>query len=663
MGTVDILADKIARKQLRESGNNPEKLKELEESIAAVETLPNELQVAEAEVKRLNMAINQTKLSLADYTKASAGIHATLSSPNTSDAAKMVMLNDQIANNSNIAAAQMQLDAYKSELKEAKAKLTRVKKQADAPVANDLNARVERYISDYNVRYITSIDKVVYCRSTSKDGINNPIFREVSPQNFVQVIRGHFKTTAIYPAENEDGKPCSPADNVRDSFIVNGYSREATTCSFNDSKWDNDRFYNKMEIIKSYWVHPDYDNAEHYDKRFDFLMDCVGNGKQENMDHLEQWIAYKYLYPERVANTPNLDIGGSPGGNGKGRYQSICQTIFTGSCVINAALKELMDGFNSGWEMAAFLVYDEPEQKELPASKLKQATGSEDLRSETKGVDAKMVDRNFNFLFLSNNQEGVVRLAGTGAGGEDRRYSVIITNKVMLTEAIAQGLAVKEDVLKFLNGVKELCQDREEVAKWLAHIILKHKLLTASNLPPLHGDDYKARFEDQKNHFDLAFDQILPVFESQGVIPYKVLTELAHGLGINEKVSPAAIAKKFKEYCIKKGVVCTTPNRQRCKLLWNGDLLWEMVNVSVLHSTTPANVFEMTKVTSKIPLKNEKLTDINLTGEAIEEAVAVMGTQTTVQTHSDKKQQELELPKAITKSDWLNSQLRKTLKE
>ena len=72
----------------------------------------------------------------------------------------------------------------------------------------------------------------------------------------------------------------------------------------------------------------------------------------------------------------------------------------------------------------------------------------------------------------------------------------------MLEEAIKQGLATNDDVLPFLNSIKELCQNREEVAKWLAHIILKHNLSNMSILQPLHGEDYRARFEEQKNNID-----------------------------------------------------------------------------------------------------------------------------------------------------------------
>jgi hypothetical protein len=171
------------------------------------------------------------------------------------------------------------------------------------------------------------------------------------------------------------------------------------------------------------------------------------------------------LYPERVANTPNLDCGGKPGGNGKGRYAEMCRTIFTPNCIVQGAAKELNDGFNASWELATILLFDEPGDRELEAGKMKKATGGEEQRVERKGVDSYTADRNYSMLALSNNSHGVFKLSGTGTGGEDRRYSVMNTSIVMIDEIMKRELCTKDQAGVRADAIAQLVKDRREVAR------------------------------------------------------------------------------------------------------------------------------------------------------------------------------------------------------
>jgi hypothetical protein len=211
-----------------------------------------------------------------------------------------------------------------------------------------------------------------------------------------------------------------------------------------------------------------------------------------------------------------------------------------------------MDGFNANWELATILYYDEPEANELPESKLKQATGSEELRSEKKGFDAEIKDRTHNILFISNNPKGVVTLSGTGTGGEDRRYSVMITNKVMTDEAISQGYAKNQDEANvYVNDINKLIKNRTEVSKWLYHILIKHNIMGMDKLMALHGSDYQERFEIQKNTTDNAFDLILPLYKQSNCIPTKQLHQLVMAITENDKHTSRGVLEKFKRYLTK----------------------------------------------------------------------------------------------------------------
>lgn len=484
------------------------------------------------------------------------------------------------------------------------------KEETQAVSLNEERLIVTELIEKNNIGYLADSNKYIYCVGMQSDSadIVNPIFKTTEAAKFGRVLgklaRLSNKTLnkLCYKTYQED---------LADHFGHTGNDYLDETTSFLDAKWSREKIYNRGRVIRNFWVQPDYTEAENYDKRFDFLIHCIGSGKAENMDHLEQWVAYKYLYPERAGNTPNLDIGGYPGGNGKGRYIELCKTIFTNPCVVGAALKELMDGFNGNWGMATVLYYDEPAANELPEGKLKQATGGEDMRQERKGVDATIVDRNYSILFVSNNPNGVAKLSGTGSGGEDRRYSVMITSKVMLDEAISLGLAKDEAEAKiFVNSINNLIKQRKEVSKWLGYVIKKHKVDEMVSLPPLHGEDYKKRFEDQKNNVDSAFDLILPVFQQNGCIPSKILHELVIAITGLEKYSIKKCTQNWERY-LGKNKVLFTNTKQRVKHTFGGAPVFE--KVAAVFSAAGNYEFDHESITDEMPTKTTVYSNDNIT--------------------------------------------------
>jgi len=454
-----------------------------------------------------------------------------------------------------------------TELNKARAEInTAETNEQQANTIAEEKAVIRKLVDDYYIGYLLAEGKYMYCRDVAEPGkdIVNPVFQIVEAHKFGRILNKMAQTRLKMGTR-------VLADELADYFQDCRKDYTMTTCSFNRAKWNSSEVYNKAGVIMNFWIMPDFDNMESYDKRFDFLLRCIGGGKQENIDHLEKWVGYKRLYPDRVANTPNLDIGGYPGGNGKGRFVELCKTIFTNPCVSAANLDELSK-FNAAWEMAALLYYDEPEQNELPEGKLKNATGSEDIRIEKKGIDSTMADRTYSLIFLSNNPNGVVKLAGTGSSGEDRRYSVLVTNLVMVDEAEKLGMT-NEEAKVFVNGVNDLIKNRAEVAKWLGHIIAKHNIADINVLQPLHGQDYKARFNDQKSLLDIAFDFLMPVFVKNGIMPFELLKSSVIALTGWENLKDKTIKQDWKRYLEKNKVhsdYLDGDSRAYINYTWNG---------------------------------------------------------------------------------------------
>ncbi len=462
---------------------------------------------------------------------------------------------------------------------------------------------IEGLIKQNYIGYLIEDRKFIYClqmAATNSTGIMNPQFRTVDSTNIVPILNKMAGT--IFYSDNE---------HVKKLFQISGNDYYGMTGSFNDDKWDSKFVYNKMKIISQFWVQPSEDTI--YNADFDFLMYCVGGGKQENIEHLEKWIAYKWMYPERNANIPNIDLGGYPGGNGKGRFVELLKTIFTHGCVVPAALKELTDGFNASWETAVILYYDEPANNELPEGKLKNATGGEEQRIEKKGVDAYTADRNYNMIFTSNNPNGVIKLAGTGSSGEDRRWSVMTTNKVMVDEVMIAGLDQEQAKVR-TNEINNLLKNREEVSKWLGHLINKYDVQNMQILYPLHGEDYNKRFEDQKDTTQLVFDGLMPTLTHCGVITLEIIVQAVQELTNNNKMTAQKVNTRFQRYLEQSKIKFDYLKKERVALHYNSSYVETVQkNIFKLPTSNTDYGLDYALFSTVVPGKSTKLISTDFT--------------------------------------------------
>lgn len=480
---------------------------------------------------------------------------------------------------------------FEQQLETAEVKRQRARKRKNW---EDERPLVDQVMDDNYMGYIIPEDRFIYCRDFGA-GQSNVQFRELISSRVMRLMN-KLCGQQIRGVDQQE---------LIDYFEQRGRSYHSVTASFNTRRWDQSQIYNKMSVVRDHWLEPDYANAGDYDPKFDILIHSVAGGKEENIQHLEQWVAFKYLYPHKNANIPNIDMGGNPGGNGKGRFVEMLKTIFTPTCVVQAHREEL-DKFNANWEMAAILYYDEPEERELAAGKLKQATGAEDMRIEKKGIDATMADRNYNFIFLSNNERGVVRLSGGSDGGEDRRYSVITTDVVLfdlLTDAGYDDAGARS----WLDALaQDLVKDPQAVSRWLAHVIVKHNVMTMTTLAALHGEDYHRRFDDQKDAVTEAFDLVLPVFQALGCMPQKVLADAVKLITENPNHKTKNISHKFSLYLTRKKISAQVRDRVHVPMLWLGEeqeRLQARCFLSDQHESGSAAPFEWSTISTRKWLK------------------------------------------------------------
>lgn len=339
------------------------------------------------------------------------------------------------------------------------------------------------------------------------------------------------------------------AEDLRTAFEMAGASYMIKTASFDEPKWDKKYVFNLLEVQRKYWA--PITHGTDYSELFDNLIYSLGNGKQENIDYIERWVAYKYSNPDKVKITPGLNITGKPGGNGKGLFTQLLTSIFTPMGVTVIKGKNLTGGFNSIMEGKVITVLDDERRDRFPQDELKQNSGNGSIVIEPKGVDAYSVDATATTIVLDNT--GLVKLVGGGSGGEDRRWSIIGTELTLLDVLQEKYSITEEQAKEFAEEMGKLFENRVECGKWIAAMIKRHNIANTPVLLPLHGEDYHARLLEQKDNYADVFERILPVLVHEGVIPFKFIKEIIEAETGERIRQQKTLSNKFDEFLSRKG--------------------------------------------------------------------------------------------------------------
>jgi hypothetical protein len=146
----------------------------------------------------------------------------------------------------------------------------------------------------------------------------------------------------------------------------------------------------------------------------------------------------------------------------------------------------------------------------------------------------------------------------------------------MIDEVMKRENCTSEEATIRVNQIAQLVKDRKEVAKWMGHIMMKYDILNMKILPALHGQDYKQRFEDQKDKYESIFDLIFPIFKKNGLFPAMLLKQIVDSLLSNEKKkidsNTKSLNNKFKHYLQKKKIDFGKEDRKTFRILHESEL-------------------------------------------------------------------------------------------
>ena len=402
---------------------------------------------------------------------------------------------------------------------------------------------LDNVIADNTIAYISSDDKYILIRNYSTTD---------TKVNLVETILSKTELPGVLNILSKNSGQFDELSSVdiRQCFERCGKSYVIRTSSFNDDKWREDEVYNVINEQRKYWA--PIDTGTDYDPLFDDLIYSLAGGKQENIDYIEKWVAYKYLYPEKCKTIPNLSITGRPGGNGKGMFITLLKSIFTENGVGLIRSKNLTGGFNAVMEGKVITVLDDEKKSNFPQDELKQNSGNPNVMIERKGIDSYTVDATANTIVLDNT--GLVKLVGGGIGGEDRRWSVIST-ELKLLDHLQEKYTITDDQSR--KAAEEMAttlfENRISSGKWVAHCIDKWDVTNMMVLPPLHGADYLDRIAEQKDNWTTIFEQVLPIMINQGFMPMKFLKQIVEASTEDRIKNAGPLTKKFDEFLSRKG--------------------------------------------------------------------------------------------------------------
>lgn len=522
---------------------------------------------------------------------------------------------------------QKELEKYELDLKSLNEEIIEYEKaikEAEEAELNKATKVIEKFGKEYNLRWIADMSRFVSLKNEhkAKDKINL-VYKQTKASDIIGVLN-------IW-----SGKPGFFDDftwqQIRLMCEKAKLGYESLQVSFNTEKWAGGHSFNLMNVMRDYWVKIDprildmtidpNDECLKYNPLMDDWLYTLNGGKDENILHTKEFVIQKLLYPEQFTDSGSLNpyYTGTPGGNGKGILVILLATLFTPMSIVMSRAKEMAESFNSRQQGKIFNIIDEGDEGHISQAVLKKRSGSEEIVIEGKGLEPVTMDRTESMIIFDNSGN-TVELKGPG---EDRRWSIIETNLVMIDYFVNKLNISREEAAEICAGIAELAKDRTEATKlanaWAYELIQLHKEFYTKHkrlpkLVALHGQDYRNRLDSKRDSLMELFDELMPVLDKYKFIPFKWLKDIAETKAHN--ISDRELSDKFDEYMKRQGISEIKRVNCRTKVLWKGVDTGIEHNGSIRRIGNGPNVFDFANICSEKYSKgisiNENTLNINI---------------------------------------------------
>lgn len=297
---------------------------------------------------------------------------------------------------------------------------------------------------------------------------------------------------------------------------------------------------------RDHWMTP---KKGQHSKWFDYLIQSLGGNKQENMDHIERVLGWKYLHPEEY-QLPCMVIYGQ-GGVGKNELLTVLSKVYGGSQVTTVNFNNIGGAFNSVLAGKTVVFIDEMADDKADMNIMKQTVGNEMLQINEKFIKPYDCYNTALYMCGTNSPTGAIRLANDSS---DRRWSIMKVERNLIDWiAKGEGCTYDQAIAVWKAEGQPTINDPEQIAVWLNHILTKWK--SAGQPVELHGEDFRELVQIQKSVQDLVCDEILldPAFTHitlqmlYGVYKETVIEDNPRGYVLGKQHFTQAVLKYIKD--------------------------------------------------------------------------------------------------------------------
>jgi len=401
---------------------------------------------------------------------------------------------------------------------------------------------------DQSAAYVIEDQEFTFIREYSSiPDKQNVQLRRLEPARFQELLASELNLKTWH----------LPPHRIKDLFNDAGRTFHMSRYSIDPSRWKNNQVYLPITHMEQHFINKfpaEFNPADPDLKYFDWLMYSLSGGKQENQDHIEQWILHKIKNYKKAVTTPDIVIVGHVGGNGKGIIQAIIRLMLPAMLSGKANSKTLNSNFNAIMLGKLIVFFDDQNSKEIPLEVVKQLAGAETMIFEPKGKDQYEGEKTHSSAWFNNDLPFKLTPAGL-EGGVDRRFSIMRTNITFLEsirlhykQDYEQVMSVEESKEAAELIVSSYLLNRTIIAKWFKLLEFRHPQVTEDFvLKPLHGADYQYFLAKQESSIEKIWKKLIqPVLEQGGCVPIFVIKELLRHMEGRE-ISDKTIQTKLDE--------------------------------------------------------------------------------------------------------------------
>jgi len=369
---------------------------------------------------------------------------------------------------------------------------TKLESNSTSMLTDEAKQKLAEYFNELNVFYISTLDRWVSMDYLDESKPRDRFWETTNTKAMIIDCKEELNISRI------------TQDELIDFAIENDFHKKRITSEPVDSNLR--RTLNKAAIEYQYWVHNhvDYFDIEaKKNEHIDLLFTSLSGNKQDNINHLYDWLAYKIFNTSENTTLPAINIFGAQGTGKNLFFENLLPTIFHGNRSIVNSLMKSVGGFNSEFEGATVLVFNESAHNKADSEGLKNLIGSKYQTIEKKGMDKYTVKNMLSYLLFTNDVLGSIQLEA----GANRRYSIIHADtKIQEIISLEKGIIDPEKINEYLDILVATLSNEKAVmqhVKWM-----KNEYYTGK-VPKAHQtNDYDNLKTNTRNTTEQVLDYI-----------------------------------------------------------------------------------------------------------------------------------------------------------